>query len=201
MTSEPSHRSSADGHLTLIIGGPENNSAAVHALNEPNWPKVSDQGIVLKPFTLDHQPALIIGVSEDLVQDREGYRRALAAANRAIQKTSDRGKSYVQYWIERLKFGIGYINCIEATKALANAKHQLDLAREGADKTEIREKHREAVSCAEDGLQTSVEMLNSLVGVARNQSDRGAIAVMSEYVYRPLRQELRQLQRYHKEQE
>lgn len=131
-------------------------------------------------------------LSKDLVQDREGYRRALAAANMAREKSSDRGRPYVQYWIGRLKFGIGYIDCIEATKQLANAKSQLELAQEKANEAEVADRHRDVAACAEKALQTSVDMLNWLASVARNQSDRGAIAVMGEYVYRPLRKQVQQ---------
>ena len=110
----------------------------------------------------------------------------------AWEKSSDRGRPYVQYWIGRLKFGISYIDCIEATKQLANAKSQLELAQEKANEAEVADRHREAVTCAEKALQTSVDMLNWLASVARNQSDRGAIAVMGEYVYRPLRKQVQQ---------
>jgi len=133
-------------------------------------------------------------LSKELVRDREGYRRTLAAANRALEKSSERGASYVQYWIGRLEFGIGYIDCIEAARKLANAKSRLELAREKADPAEVADRRREAVERANEALHMSVEMLNSLASVSRNQSDRGAIAVMNQYVYRPLRQQVRQLQ-------
>ena len=133
-------------------------------------------------------------LSDDLVQDRNGYRLSLAAARRAWEKSSERGRPYVEYWIGRLEFGIGYIDCIEAVKHLANAKSELELAREGADETLISVKHRVALAAAEAAFQISSNMLNTLGSVARNQSDRDAIAVMNEYVYRRLQEQVQQLQ-------
>ena len=133
-------------------------------------------------------------LSDDLVQDRNGYRLSLAAARRAWEKSSERGRPYVEYWIGRLEFGIGYIDCIEAVKHLANAKSELELAREGADETLISVKQRVALASAEAAFQISSNMLNTLGSVARNQSDRGAIAVMNEYVYRRLQEQVQQLQ-------
>jgi len=134
-------------------------------------------------------------LSGELVKDRDGYRRALAAARRAVEKSSERGRPYVKYWIGRLEFGIGYIDCIEAAKHLGNANSELKLAREKADKRMVSAKRREALVHAKAALQISSKMLNTLASVARNQSDRGAIAVMSEYIYRPLQEQVRQLRK------
>ena len=133
-------------------------------------------------------------LSGELVQDRNGYRRALAAARRALGKSSEQGRPYVQYWLGRLEFGIGYIDCIEAAKHLANANSELKLAREKEDETVVSAKRRAALAHAEAALQISSNMLNTLASVARNQSDRGAIAVMNEYVYRRLQEQVQQLQ-------
>ena len=134
-------------------------------------------------------------ISSELVKDRDGYRRALAAARRALEKSSARGKSYVQYWIGRLEFGIGYIDCVEAARQLANARFELKLAQDNANESVVAAKRREAAARAESALQISSDMLNTLATVTRNQSDRGAIAVMSEYIYRPLQEQVQQLRK------
>ena len=95
---------------------------------------------------------------------------------RAAQESTEPGKPYVQYWIGRLKFGIGYMDAIEAVHAGASAKTT-------GDRTQ-------AASEASRALALSTERLESYAGVARDRSDKGAIAVMNEYVYRPLRAKL-----------
>jgi hypothetical protein len=89
----------------------------------------------------------------------------------------------------------GYIDCIEATRQLGNARSELTLAQDNADESVVAEKRREAAARAESALQISSDMLNTLATVTRNQSDRGAIAVMSEYIYRPLQEQVRQLRK------
>ena len=133
-------------------------------------------------------------LSDQLVKDRNGYRRGLVAAKKALAKSSDRGKPYVQYWIGRLEFGIGYIDCIDAAKQLANAKAELKLAQDKENEAVVTAKRRIAVARADAALKISVDMLNALASVARNQSDLGAIAVMNEYIYRRLQEQLQDLQ-------
>ncbi len=43
------------------MGSPANIPAVLRALGMSGWPKVSDQGIVLKRTRLDGKPALVIG--------------------------------------------------------------------------------------------------------------------------------------------
>jgi len=137
-------------------------------------------GMIAKHF----QPGAL---PKTLVSDREGYRRSLAAFERALKKTK-RGKKYVQYWVGRLKFGIGYINCIEAARRLTKAKQELSKARKLGKGVDV--KRRVAIARAKSATKISRDMLETFAKVARNQSDRGAIAVMVEYVYRPLHREL-----------
>ena len=127
-----------------------------------------------------------------LVHDRDGYRQSLAAFERALRKTK-RGREYVQYWVSRIKFGIGYIDCIEAARALATAKRDLEQAKK--NRQQVAAKQRIALDRAKSAMDISREMLETFGKVARNQSDRGAIAVMVEYVYRPLRREYEQLRK------
>ena len=120
-------------------------------------------------------------MSNELVTDRQGYQRALDAAYRAQSKTKPSGQSYIDYWIGRLKFGIGYLDMVAAVRRAAIAE---------ADGESI-----EAVQQAETALATAREALEAYAEVTRDQSDRGAIAVMNEYVYRPLKEKLAALQK------
>ena len=112
-------------------------------------------------------------MSDELVADRQGYQRALDAAFRARKKAQPSGQSYVDYWIGRLKFGIGYLDVIAAARRAAIA--------------EADQRPTEAIRQAEIALATACQALQAYADVVRDQSDRGAIAVMNEYVYRPLK--------------
>ncbi|RKU10282.1 hypothetical protein C6502_12080 [Candidatus Poribacteria bacterium] len=119
-------------------------------------------------------------MSDELVEDRQGYQRALDAAHRAREKVQPSGQSYIDYWIGRLRFGIGYLNMIAAVRRAAIA--------------EADGKPLDAIQNAETALATAREALEAYAEVVRDQSDRGAIAVMNEYVYRPLKEKIAALQ-------
>ena len=120
-------------------------------------------------------------MSDELVEDRQGYQRALDAAYRALEKTQPSGQSYVDYWIGRLRFGVGYLDMIAAVRCAAIA--------------EADGKPTEAIQHAETALAITHQALETYADVARDQSDRGAIAVMNEYVYRPLKEKIAALQK------
>ena len=52
----------------------------------------------------------------------------------------------------------------------------------------------DAIQNAETALAIAREALEAYADVVRDQSDRGAIAVMNEYVYRPLKEKVVALQ-------
>ena len=107
------------------------------------------------------------------------YQTALDSAQYALLKTKSSGKIYVNYWIGRLQFGIAYMNAIEAVRAAATAEAKKDFP--GA----LRETTR-AVELIKAGLTAYAK-------VAGDRSDKGAIAVMNEYVYRPLQKKISEL--------
>ena len=119
-------------------------------------------------------------MSDELVADRQGYQRALDAAYRAREKAKPAGQSYVDYWIGRLRFGIGYLDMIAAVHRAAIA--------------ETDGEPLDAIQNAETALAIAREALEAYADVVRDQSDRGAIAVMNEYVYRPLKEKILALQ-------
>jgi hypothetical protein len=107
------------------------------------------------------------------------YESALASAQQAMACTRPSGKKYVDYWIGRLEFGIGYLNTAKelrsaATKAQSN-------------------KPDEAVRETESALDTLSKAMLSYVRVAGDRSDKGAIAILNEYAYRPLKAKLEEL--------
>jgi len=116
----------------------------------------------------------------ELALVRQGYGRALDAATRARAKIISRGGWHVDYWIGRLRFGISYLDAIKACRLGA-----------GAD---VQGRRREALAHARQALHHVVEALKAFARVAQDQSDRGAIAVMNEFVCRVLRRKVHELQ-------
>ena len=117
--------------------------------------------------------------SADLAEVRDCYSRALSAARSASRKTAESGREYVDYWIGRLEFGIEYLNAVELVRRAARA----DVGGQGGDAAEL----------AGDALDTVRGAIEAQVRVARDQSDRGAVAVLNAHVYRPLRGKLKEL--------
>jgi hypothetical protein len=83
------------------------------------------------------------------------------------------GRPYVDYWIGRLEFGIGYLDTIEELHQAARAE---------ADKKPAETRRR-----AESALATFRAALEAYARVARDQSDRGTLATLAEFAYRPLK--------------
>ena len=131
-------------------------------------------GMIMKHWTPHDMPV-------ELYEARRGYQRALAAARRGRVNSNARGHGYVDYWIGRLEFGIGYLDTIEAVRAAASA--------EAAKKTDEASQH------ADSALAKARSALEAYARVARDQSDRGAIATMAEYVYRPIRDKRNELKK------
>jgi hypothetical protein len=115
----------------------------------------------------------------ELAEVRDHYHRALVAARRASTRAPARGQPYIDYWLGRLEFGIGYFDAVHALREAARA-----------DKAGQR---AEALRHAQAALLHVRTALEAYARVANDQSDRGAIATMAEYVYRPLKDKVDQL--------
>lgn len=131
-------------------------------------------GMMMKHWVAEPMP-------EELKRDRESWLRALERARRAQRKTRPSGRSYVDYWVGRLEFGIGYLDAVEAVRDAAVAESQ--------------GRGSEALQHAESAFSSARRALEAYARVARDQSDRGAIAAMNEYVYRPLKAKVEELRR------
>lgn len=119
-------------------------------------------------------------LAAELAAVRCRYQRALATTRQALGKTKDdQGRRYVDYWIGRLEFGSGYLDMVEAVRRAAVA--------------ESEKKPAEALRQAETALSLARRALENYARVARDQSDRGTIATLAEYVYRPLKERVAKL--------
>ncbi|MBG87857.1 MAG: hypothetical protein CMO80_13265 [Verrucomicrobiales bacterium] len=112
---------------------------------------------------------------EAVAAARVGYRQALRLAQEASSLSPEDSK-WLKYWKGRLEFGIGYIDTVEAVRKAGPA--------EKAGDAQSARRHAEAA------LKSATAAIESYASVARNQSDRGAIATMGEFVYRYLKQKL-----------
>jgi hypothetical protein len=115
-------------------------------------------------------------MSAELQENRRGYQRALAAAKRARAKTVDTGRGYVDYWVGRMEFAVEYMNTVDAMHRAAIAERKPDLA--------------EAVRETESALGSLTRSIEAYARVARGQCDRGAIAELNKFAYRPLKAKL-----------
>ncbi|MCE9527175.1 MAG: hypothetical protein K8R36_14105 [Planctomycetales bacterium] len=110
---------------------------------------------------------------------RDNYLGAMNDMYRANSRAREGGRSYTLYLARRCEFGYEYINCVEATRLAGVAKGKKDTAEQRAQ------------------LEKAIESMNAacsaLAAVARDQSDRGMIAVCNEFGYKALQKELEKL--------
>ena len=120
-------------------------------------------------------------LGRDVAQVRDRYERALAAARRARDKSSPSGRAWADYWVGRLEFGVGYFDAIHAMRRAARAQ------KEG--------RGAESVQQAEAALKLLRQAVEDYARVAGDQSDRGSIAILAEYAYRPLQRKVAELRK------
>ena len=110
---------------------------------------------------------------------RDNYLGAMNDMYRANSRAREGGRSYTLYLARRCEFGYEYMNCVEATRLAGIAKGKKDTAEQRAQ------------------LEKAIESMNAacsaLAAVARDQSDRGMIAVCNEFGYKALQKELEKL--------
>ncbi|HUP81911.1 MAG TPA: hypothetical protein VM260_25390, partial [Pirellula sp.] len=110
---------------------------------------------------------------------RDLYLGGMNEMYRANTRARDGGRSYSLYLARRCEFGYEYMNCIDATRSAAIAR----------DKKDSKDQRAQ--------LEKAVESMNAacvaLSAIARDPSDRGMIAVLNEFGYRPLQKELEKL--------
>jgi hypothetical protein len=107
------------------------------------------------------------------------YERALDWAKRARIKSAEKGAWFIDYWIGRISFGIGYLNMTEMVYdgGRAFASGNVTLAKDN-----IRQ-----------ALFLALEAGASYAGSARDCSDIASVAVFNEYGIRYLKRKLEEL--------
>jgi hypothetical protein len=133
--------------------------------------------------------------------DRDHYRRALAAVRKAPEPRRAEGREYLRYWVRRLEFAIGYFDAIEAVKQAATAEKAAADAKQKGDSEAHRARLSEAAERARAAQTATSSAIEAFAAVARNQADRGAIATMAEYVYRPLKRKAEEFRAHDRDKE
>lgn len=107
---------------------------------------------------------------------RDGFLNAMNEMYRANTRAREGGRAYTLYLARRFEFAFEYMNYAEAARKSAIAERANDRD------TQIAE--------IEKAIESLNNALNAMAAVARSNSDRGLIAVLNEYGYRPLKKKL-----------
>jgi hypothetical protein len=103
---------------------------------------------------------------------RTHYLNAMNEMYRANTRAREGGRAFTLYYARRFEFAFEYMNAVEALRKAAIAK------KAGDKDAQIAE--------LEKALDSITNACNAMAAVARSNSDRGIIAVMNEYGYRPV---------------
>lgn len=118
-------------------------------------------------------------IEKAILDVRATYNSALDAIKSARAGTPPARRAELDYWIGRLGYGMRYIDSARLLRESALADSQ-------GRKTG-------ALRLARESLAQAVRGIEAYAKVAKDQSDRGAIAMMGELVYRPLARKVEEL--------
>jgi hypothetical protein len=104
------------------------------------------------------------------------YVGAMNEMYRAHDRSQPRGRPYLRYYCKRLEFAVEYVGSVQALRRAGAAKAAADA------ETQVAE--------LEKATESMYNALSALAEVARDSGDRGAIAVLNAWGYRPLQQAL-----------
>jgi hypothetical protein len=125
-----------------------------------------DPQMLLRHFNSDEPPPAWWG------EVRTNYLNAMNEMYRANTRAREGGRQFTLWYARRFEFGFEYMNVVEALRKAGIAK------RKGNKDEQIAE--------LEKALDSITGACNAIAATARSQSDRGIIAVMNEYGYRPV---------------
>lgn len=129
-------------------------------------------GMLMKHWEGPPPPAEVLSIRKD-------YAYALEQLGKAIQTSPPPRRADLQYLAGRLKFGIGYLDAVES---IADAG------------VEEAAGHRASARRHAQRAQTALRRaITAYARVAKDQSDRGAIATLNEFAWRPLNRKVAEL--------
>lgn len=130
----------------------------------------------LRPEGIMRHYALNEPVPEWWGEAKGGFAMAMNEMYRANTRARGGAREYSLYLAKRFEFALHYFTCIEATRLAGLAKAK-------GDKAEQAEQLDKAVEAMHNAL-------GAMADVDRNNADRGVIAALNEYGFRPLLKEL-----------
>ncbi|MFP6765670.1 MAG: hypothetical protein VB858_18720, partial [Planctomycetaceae bacterium] len=122
-------------------------------------------GLLMKHYSPEPVPAWWQAATDAYTQ----YMVELYRAHGAI---SGGGKKMLFYYAKRGEFALEYLAAVKAVREAAIARRDGDT--------------QAALEHLETALEATYNCINTLSDVARDQSDRGVIAVLNAFAYRPL---------------
>ncbi|MEQ1861421.1 MAG: hypothetical protein ABMA13_15975 [Chthoniobacteraceae bacterium] len=140
-------------------------AASLIATNDPAL-AVPDARMIARQLESSEAPPAWWTQAKDL------YTSAMNEMYRANTRARDGARPFTLYHAKRFEFAVHFLTSIEAARKAGNAKAQGD-----------KDAQLAALEAAVEGMYNA---LNALADVARDPSDRGAIAVLNEHGYRPL---------------
>ncbi len=114
--------------------------------------------------------------AEQLTSAADDYLNAMNEMYRANTRAREGGRAFTLYWARRFEFALEYLSFAQAVQKASAAETAKDTV------TQIAE--------LEKGIESLNNGLNAMAAIARNNSDRGLIAVLNKYGYRPLKKKL-----------
>jgi hypothetical protein len=111
---------------------------------------------------------------------KEKYLTAMDDMYRINTRTREGNRAFSLYLARRCEFGAEYMSCVESVRKAGIAKAKGDRETQAAE--------------LENAVESLYSALAALAAVSRSNCDRGVIAVLNEYGYRPLKKELEALQ-------
>jgi len=114
--------------------------------------------------------------SEQLTAAADDYLNAMNEMYRANTRAREGGRAFSLYWARRFEFALEYLSFAQAVQKAGAAEMTKDTV------TQIAE--------LEKAIESLNNALNAMAAVARSNSDRGLIAILNEYGYRPLKKKL-----------
>jgi hypothetical protein len=119
------------------------------------------------------------GLSDAIQQDQELYRQALKHMKQAQQHCRPAGRGYIDCFVGRLHFAVRYLDAADAFGATATAEN-----------TNRPDEARRHINTAYTAIR---EALEAYVSTVKDHGDLGAVALMNEYCYRPIRDKRKEL--------
>lgn len=131
-------------------------------------------GVVMKHYTAEGPPPAWWQEASDL------YLNAMNEVYRGHDRSHVNGRPLLRHFAKRCEFALEYLGAIQALRLAGQAKAKGDAEEQGVQ--------------LEKAVEGMYNGLNALAEVAVDNSDRGVIAVLNEYGYRPLVKEMEAVQ-------